>query len=219
MSKGGANFKRMFAERFHELRGEESQQAFADRVGISRPTVGFYENGERLPLADALKQIAERCGVSSDWLLGLSDYRQAENGHLTVDAMGFSEAATIRLASISGAAHTLNNDKGVCDKVSVNGNEQGYTLLQEANAFKALNSLLEKPEFVLALSNAWAYAEKTGTIDPNETVTYSGEGLDSITAPASTLIDALWNRVSDPLRGVANEMAQEMVVKKDAKEQ
>lgn len=208
-----------FHKSFRDLQGDRTIKDFADYLELASATVGFYSAGTRIPDALGVRAIAEKCGVSSDWLLGLSDYRQDESRCLTVDAMGFSEAATNRLASISGAANALNDDSSVYDKVSVYGNEQGYTLLQEANAFKALNALLEKPEFVLALSNAWAYAEKTGTIDPNETVTYSGEELDSITAPASTLIDALWNRVSDPLRGIANEMAQEMVVKKDAKEQ
>lgn len=42
--------KRMpiFAERFAQLRGEMTQGEFAEFLGISRPTVGFYENGTRL---------------------------------------------------------------------------------------------------------------------------------------------------------------------------
>ena len=52
-----------FAERFSKLRRDESQKDFAERIGISRPTVGFYENGDRLPQADVLKQIAG-CGAA-----------------------------------------------------------------------------------------------------------------------------------------------------------
>ena len=63
----------IFAERFAKLRGDMTQGEFADTLGISRPTVGFYENGSRLPDALVLRQIAEKCKVSSDWLLGLSD--------------------------------------------------------------------------------------------------------------------------------------------------
>ena len=53
----------VFAERFRELRGDMTQDKFADFVGISRPTVGFYENGDRLPDALVLKKIAEKCHV------------------------------------------------------------------------------------------------------------------------------------------------------------
>ena len=63
----------IFAERFAKLRGEMTQGEFAGFLGISRPTVGFYENGGRLPDALVLRQIAEKCKVSADWLIGLSN--------------------------------------------------------------------------------------------------------------------------------------------------
>lgn len=62
-----------FAERFNKLRGDMTQAQFAEFLGISRPTIGFYENGTRLPDAFVLKQIAQKCNVSSDYLLGLTD--------------------------------------------------------------------------------------------------------------------------------------------------
>lgn len=68
----------VFAKRFRELRGDMTQDKFADFVGISRPTVGFYENGDRLPDALVLKKIAEKCHVSSDWLIGLSDNKKSD---------------------------------------------------------------------------------------------------------------------------------------------
>ena len=67
-----------FYERFHELRGNMTQSDFAKKTGLSRPTIGFYENGERLPDAYKLKQIAEKCGVSADWLLGMTDVRTTD---------------------------------------------------------------------------------------------------------------------------------------------
>lgn len=63
----------IFAKRFNELRRDMSQDEFSKHLGISRPTVGFYENGARIPDALVLRQIAERCNVSTDWLLGLSN--------------------------------------------------------------------------------------------------------------------------------------------------
>ena len=82
----------IFAARFSELRGERTQAEFAQFLGISRATVGFYENGERVPDALVLRQIAERCGVTTDYLVGLSDNRGIDNvniGRIT----GLSDAA------------------------------------------------------------------------------------------------------------------------------
>jgi len=63
----------VLSERLKDLRGMQTQAEFSKFIGISRPTVGFYENGSRLPDALKLKQIAEKCCVSADWLLGLTD--------------------------------------------------------------------------------------------------------------------------------------------------
>lgn len=67
-----------FTERFTQLRGDMTQAAFSEFLGMSRPTVGFYESGSRIPDALGLKAIAEKCHVSADWLLGLSDVKSPD---------------------------------------------------------------------------------------------------------------------------------------------
>lgn len=207
-----------FAERFSKLRGDESQKDFAARIGISRPTVGFYENGDRLPQADVLKQIAERCGVSTDWLLGLSDYTEDTARQITLFQLGFSETAANQIASIAGAVYAASElGEQASKKISAVNNPHEYTYQQEARAFLALNALLEKPEFVLALSNAWSYAQYSGQFDLSQDMTLSGGNLpEPFSAPCGVLVDALWNRVAEPLRKILDDMAQE--VKQDVKE-
>lgn len=68
----------IFTKRFRELQGERTNTEFADFLGISRQTVGFYCNGDRIPDAVVLRQIAERCTVSADWLLGLSETKSTD---------------------------------------------------------------------------------------------------------------------------------------------
>lgn len=63
----------MFQERFNQLRGDMSITDFAALLSMSRQTVGFYLNGTRIPDVLGLRQISEKCKVSTDWLLGLSD--------------------------------------------------------------------------------------------------------------------------------------------------
>lgn len=68
-----------FKKAFIELMGDMTYQEFADKLGISRATVGFYAVGQRIPDALGLKTIAEKCNVSVDWLLGLSDAKTTDN--------------------------------------------------------------------------------------------------------------------------------------------
>jgi len=70
-----ARRNRLFEQRFNELRGDMSIAAFAKTLGMSSPTIGFYENGNRLPNASDLLRIATIYGVSADWLLGLSEVK------------------------------------------------------------------------------------------------------------------------------------------------
>lgn len=77
-----------FRDAFLELMGDMTIQEFADKLGMSRATVGFYAAGQRIPDALGIKNIAEKCGVSSDWLLGLNPFRTKEEYH---DANEFCE--------------------------------------------------------------------------------------------------------------------------------
>lgn len=65
----------IFTERFRELQGERSNTEFAEFLDLSRQTVGFYCNGDRLPDIMTLLQIAKKCGVSTDYLLGQTDVK------------------------------------------------------------------------------------------------------------------------------------------------
>lgn len=63
----------IFKTRLRELRGNAKQQEIADALGISRATLGYYENGDRKPDIEILAKIAEYFNVSCDYLLGFTD--------------------------------------------------------------------------------------------------------------------------------------------------
>ncbi len=99
MNEAASHRMPIFELRFNELRGKRSQAEFAEFLGIARPTVGFYENGHRIPDACTLKQIAERTNVTTDYLVGLSDNKTPENtaiGKVT----GLSDMAIETLSAV-----------------------------------------------------------------------------------------------------------------------
>lgn len=65
----------MFSERIIRLRKETNmtQSELAKKLGIPRTTYSNYENGNRQPDYETLQKIANYFGVSSDYLIGMSD--------------------------------------------------------------------------------------------------------------------------------------------------
>ncbi len=86
----------------------KGHQQFADYIGVSRQTVGFWLNGQRLPQQDMLVQISEKLGVSADWLTGVTDdkrYSNSEAVKVTEQYTGLSHAAIDMLHKINSFDH------------------------------------------------------------------------------------------------------------------
>lgn len=64
--------------RLFELRKQNklTQDEVAEKIGVSRLTYSRYENGERKPNLDIIKQLADIYGVSSDYLLNIESNTQ-----------------------------------------------------------------------------------------------------------------------------------------------
>ncbi|WP_051261728.1 helix-turn-helix domain-containing protein [Desulfovibrio inopinatus] len=85
-------------QRFKEIRGKESQDAFAKRLGINKATLGFYERDERTPNAVVLANICSLSGVSSHWLLfGGGPMRRGDEG----EALPATTPEELRLDAIT----------------------------------------------------------------------------------------------------------------------
>lgn len=109
----------IFRERLDELRGQISYADFAALLGISRATVGFYLAGKRVPNAADLKKIAEKCHVSTDWLVGLDAAKTHEQSGFAAK-LGLSGETVEKLAimedlfrdrNLSGALDALLSSK------------------------------------------------------------------------------------------------------------
>ena len=84
-----------FRAAFLDLMGDMTLQEFADKLGMSRATVGFYAAGKRIPDALGVRTIAAKCDVSADWLLGLAKDRTTNiDVKMVCEYTGLSEKAT-----------------------------------------------------------------------------------------------------------------------------
>jgi len=94
-----------FSTRINELIGDSSVSAFARQVGLKQAALDRYSKGINSPAADALVTISSKCGVSVDWLLGLTDERTPKRQTPT-DFLAAEKAAVeemLRKAKESGA--------------------------------------------------------------------------------------------------------------------
>lgn len=80
----------MFSEMLKKLRLERnlSQGELAKIIGISKSTIGMYEQGKRMPKADAtLTALAEYFNVTIDYLIGLSSENRIGTEKQTPDTL------------------------------------------------------------------------------------------------------------------------------------
>lgn len=90
------NVRESFQKHFSELRAESglSQAKLGKELGLSAATIGYYENGDRLPDIEIAARIATYFHVSVDYLLGLSECKSAEPDVQTAcKVTGLSEMA------------------------------------------------------------------------------------------------------------------------------
>ena len=60
-----------------------TQQQLADRLGVAKSVVSYYESGDRFPSNDVLIKIAHTFHISIDYLLGLEPIRTLDVSDLS----------------------------------------------------------------------------------------------------------------------------------------
>lgn len=87
-----------FGERLKMLRkGQKlTQQELANRLGVAKSVVSYYESGDRFPSYDVLIKIARTFHVTTDYLLDIERNR-------TIDVTGLSEENIAVVVSVVNA--------------------------------------------------------------------------------------------------------------------
>ena len=93
----------VFGKRLKELRKANGYtiEEFAKLVGISRSSLGYYENTDRLPDVEVLSRIADALNVSADYLIGRTNTAALKGKMKTVcELTGLSDSAAEYLAQL-----------------------------------------------------------------------------------------------------------------------
>lgn len=140
--------------RLRSLRGEESQEAFSRRVGITRSALANYETGRTRPKPSVLRQICQKAGVPEKFLLtgevtefdelaaALGAYKEAG----TLPGLTEDEKAIIRvlrlcstrtsLAVVNAMISALEQqdfDKRLADLLTIEGDIKRLYLIKEVD--------------------------------------------------------------------------------------
>ena len=75
-----------FGRRLKELRKQNglTQQQLADRIGVTKSVISFYELRERSPSPEVLAKLSYVFHISTDWLLGIEHNK-------TIDVSGLDD--------------------------------------------------------------------------------------------------------------------------------
>lgn len=125
-----------FRAAFLKLMGDRTIREFAEFLQMAPATVGFYAAGQRIPDALGIKNIAEMCGVSADWLLGF-----VEEPTLDYDIKSACAVTGLSEEAITGFLAVLRSE----DKES------------DLKLLDILNALMVQPDFLNALQYMRSY--------------------------------------------------------------
>ena len=107
---------KQFSPKLKTLREEAglNQSQLANKLGVSRGSISFYENGDRIPDIEFLRKVSEYFDVSADWLLGISETQNPDmRVHKICEFTGLSEELVVFLMEKQGSITPKALDDGL----------------------------------------------------------------------------------------------------------
>lgn len=187
------NYGEIFSTRLKELRQESGLtiEEFASEVGVSRSSVGYYENQNRLPDLAVAAKMAEVLDVTTDYLIGRSNAQvQTPKLKNICDYVGLSDKSVEMLAQLKKENPT---------RLSI------INLLLEQAADDITDDYELDGEYDGSVLNAVCrYLSKNFLIDEYvaEVTSSSDEGISSTIA--SALYQMILNQAVDAIKKLAN---------------
>lgn len=187
------NYGEVFSARLKELRQESGLtiEAFANEVGVSKSSVGYYENQNRLPDLATAARMADVLGVTTDYLVGRSNARtQAPKLKSICDYVGLSDRSVNMLAGLKKESPKRSAMINLLLEQAADDITDDYELDGEYEG-SVLNALCR-------------YLCKYSSLDEYvaEMTTSSDDGISS--AIASALYQIILNQTIDAIKKLAN---------------
>ena len=155
----------VFRERFAKLRerSEKSQEELARLLGVTQQSLSRYEKGQRQPSVDFIVKAAAFFGVSTDYLLGLSEIQSMDADIQTVcKATGLDEGTIIEMKERAEAStrfsRTLHNL--LCETSDTNF--KGLSVMELISYYFFADSLLEFS--AQTVMNLWKFPISSFTV-------------------------------------------------------
>lgn len=104
------NMKNTFSNRLKKLRGKLSQSDFAAKIGTKQTTYSSWERGNKEPSLEVVSQISTLFGVTTDYLLGLTDIPTAVAATGSVNVSGHSNNVANGHGSTVKTCHTADDN-------------------------------------------------------------------------------------------------------------
>lgn len=214
-----------FRDKFMELQGSMTDVEFGKKLGISRQTVGFYRNGDRIPDALGLRDIAQKCDVSADYLLGLTECPAVDDkAKATCEYTGLSTLAANSLRD------TLNPNEHTKEFIEIADNVVECDLPTLTEQLEKLDATTRKIHELIMYFSSGSKPDDIGTMADNIALSHLdpdvykqlfcyGEsdknGIENI--DAKTLHKIYLNTNLDRIKSISssvNELEQELLFSK-----
>lgn len=179
-----------FPKRLRKLMDEKkySQETVAKEIDKARQTVSCYMDGTASPDWRTIVKLSEFFDVSTDWLLGLSEYREDNARRYNLADMRFTEKAANALAALSTA-----------EFIASRGEDVSEGCIHMGNAYRVLMKMLEDDKFIEFLYNASAYVQADTAVWANQATISISNGKE-FSAPAAFAKDLFWAHCTAPLK-------------------
>lgn len=179
-----------FAENLKFLRSQKGwrQEDLANTLGISKQVVSNYENGSRSPSFDGLINIAQVFAVSTDYLLGVSEYQD----HNKEDFSRCIEEQILKFSEgfKTDSAKNFFNELLKISQKCIKSNDQDIVEI----FMKCVAELLAKASKIMTAYYSFSAIDgllKTGDVLDGL------EGLDNDISPFALLLSGLKNDIAE----------------------
>lgn len=159
------NTQQVFGDRLSALLNEKgmTQGEFADAVGCTRQSINFYILGKRSPDIGIVAEMARVLGVSCDYLIGFSDFREDLAATITVNRAGLSEQTAKFFAGLKlmadGAKLPQDREFSQAHGIDYEGEYLPNQMRRGSETLGLLNKMIESDRFGVLLQYIKRYRD------------------------------------------------------------